>query len=57
MSVQKRLFSYLFRIVVAITLLVWILRGLSLLVFLPGVVLWILLFLSIGLGILASISR
>lgn len=56
-SFQKRLFSYLFRIAIAVTLLIWILRGLSLLAFLPGIVLWVLLFCSIGLGILAKISR
>jgi hypothetical protein len=56
-SFQKRLFSYLFRIAIALTLIIWILRGLSFLAFLPGIVLWILLCCSIGLGILAQMSR
>lgn len=56
-SFQKRLFSYLFRITVAVTLLIWILRGFSVLAFVPGIVLWILLCCSIGLGILAQLSR
>ncbi len=56
-SLPKQLFSYLFRIVFVITLFVWILRGLSILAFLPGIVLWILLFFSVGLGILTQLSR
>jgi hypothetical protein len=35
----------------------WVLRGLTLLAFLPGVVLWILILLCFGLGIVASLQR
>lgn len=56
-SFQKRLFSYLFRIAILTTFLIWILRGLEILAFLPGMIVWILLFVSIGLGILAQLSR
>lgn len=54
---MKLSISYLFRIAIGVTLLIWILRGLSVLAFVPGIVLWILLCCSIGLGILAQFSR
>jgi hypothetical protein len=38
-------------VVLALTAIVWILRGIGLLAFLPGFVLWILIFLSIVLTI------
>ncbi|MCU0550041.1 MAG: hypothetical protein MUC48_11895 [Leptolyngbya sp. Prado105] len=38
-------------VVLAMTAIVWILRGIGLLAFLPGFVLWILIFLSIVLTI------
>ncbi|BAS57431.1 MULTISPECIES: hypothetical protein [Leptolyngbya] len=38
-------------VVLAMTAIVWILRGIGLLAFLPGFVLWILIFLSIILTI------
>lgn len=40
-----------------LTLVVWALRGLSLLAFMPGVVLWILILLCFSLGIIASLQR
>ncbi len=42
---------------VALTLVVWVLRGLTLLAFLPGVMLWVLILLCFGLGIVASLQR
>ncbi len=54
---RKRLFSYLFRVSVVVTLVIWILRGLTILAFLPGIILWGLLFLCIALGILTQVSR
>ena len=56
-SFQKRLFSYLFRIAVLAIVVIWLLRGLGILAFLPGIVLWVLLFVSISCGILAQFSR
>lgn len=47
----------LFFSVLAITLLVWVLRGLGLLSFIPGGVIWLLLFLSIGVGAIGSLQR
>jgi hypothetical protein len=40
-----------------LTLLVWVLRGVSVLAFLPGVVLWVLILLCFGLGIISSLQR
>jgi hypothetical protein len=42
----------LFGGILGITFLVWILRGLGVLTFVPGLVLWVLIFLSIAAGIL-----
>jgi len=39
------------------TLLVWILRGLTVLAFIPGIVLWLLLLLTIGAGVITSLQR
>jgi uncharacterized membrane protein YbhN (UPF0104 family) len=41
----------------ALTLAMWVLRGLTLLAFLPGSVLWVLILLCFGLGIVASLQR
>lgn len=45
----------LFGVSLAVTLAFWVLRGLAVLSFVPGLILWILIFLSIGFGILATI--
>lgn len=42
---------------IAITMVVWVLRGLTLLAFLPGLVLWVLIVLCFGLGIFSSLHR
>jgi hypothetical protein len=42
---------------VALTLIVWVLRGFTLLAFLPGIVLWILVLLCFGLAIISSLQR
>ena len=54
---QKQLFSVLFWLTVAVTLITWVLRGLTILAFLPGLILWALLFLCIALGVLSQVSR
>jgi hypothetical protein len=46
-----------FLVLLAVTALVWILRGLAILAFLPGLVLWILLLCTIGAGVFASLQR
>lgn len=43
--------------VMALTLVVWLLRGFALLAFLPGLVLWVLILLCFGLGIVSSLQR
>ncbi|MBE7382566.1 MAG: hypothetical protein F6J95_014280 [Leptolyngbya sp. SIO1E4] len=53
LSVPTQVFLGIF----ALTLIVWILRGLAILSFLPGIVLWILLLLTIGSGVLTSLQR
>ncbi|MGD1943766.1 MAG: hypothetical protein ACFB0G_20925 [Leptolyngbyaceae cyanobacterium] len=40
-----------------LTLLVWILRGLTLFSFLPGIVIWVLLLCTIGAGVITSLQR
>jgi uncharacterized membrane protein YbhN (UPF0104 family) len=47
----------LFLVALGITAVVWILRGLSLLAFLPGVVIWLLVLVCFGLGIASSLQR
>lgn len=46
-----------FLAVVGLTAVVWILRGFSLLAFLPGIVLWVLILACFGLGILSSLQK
>jgi hypothetical protein len=41
----------LFFITLALTALVWVLRGLGLLTFLPGGIIWLLILLSVGTGV------
>ncbi|CUR32778.1 conserved hypothetical protein [Planktothrix tepida PCC 9214] len=54
---QKLIFSYLFAFITTVLVVLWTLRGLSFLAFIPGYVIWILLILSIGTGVLSSVSR
>ncbi|MDY7020726.1 MAG: hypothetical protein SWJ54_05085 [Cyanobacteriota bacterium] len=56
-SSTKRIFSYLFAIATTVAFLVWILRGFEVLAFLPGIVIWILLLLSIATGVIRQVSR
>jgi apolipoprotein N-acyltransferase len=56
-NVQAPSFYYIFGLVVGLTLLIWILRGLGILSFLPSSLIWILLFLSIATGIITSFKR
>lgn len=54
---QLSLPSQLFLGLLGFTLLVWILRGLTVLAFLPGIVLWLLLLVTIGAGVITSLQR
>lgn len=49
--------SQIFLSLLGITILVWVLRGLTVLSFLPGIMLWILLLLTIGAGVVTSLQR
>lgn len=50
-------FTKLFLVALGLTLVVWLLRGLSVLAFLPGAVLWVCILLCFGLGIVSSLQR
>lgn len=41
----------------AITLVVWVLRGLTLLAFLPGLVIWLLILLTFAAGMVDLLQR
>lgn len=43
--------SQLFLITLIVTIAVWVLRGLGILTFLPGSILWLLILMSIGTGV------
>ncbi|MBF2080435.1 MAG: hypothetical protein IGR76_18430 [Synechococcales cyanobacterium T60_A2020_003] len=43
--------STVFWIALGVTLAVWILRGLGILTFIPGGVIWLLLLLTVGTGV------
>ncbi|MEO1069227.1 MAG: hypothetical protein AAFW95_08910 [Cyanobacteria bacterium J06638_6] len=47
----------LFLAALGLTAIVWILRGLSLLAFVPGLLIWLLILLCFGLGIASSLQR
>jgi hypothetical protein len=49
--------SQIFLSLLGATLLVWVLRGLTILSFIPGIVLWLLLLLTIGAGVITSLQR
>ncbi|MCC3405892.1 MAG: hypothetical protein JGK17_09935 [Microcoleus sp. PH2017_10_PVI_O_A] len=54
---QFRLSTRIFLTLLGITLLVWILRGVGFLTFMPGGVIWILILLSFIAGILSTVLR
>lgn len=49
--------SQIFIGLLILTLLVWVLRGLTILSFLPGIIIWVLLLLTIGAGVITSLQR
>ena len=55
MMQRFKLTTRIFLGVLAVTIGLWILRGLSLLSFMPGIVLWVLIFACILLAVLSSI--
>lgn len=55
MMKRFKLTTRIFFAVLAVTIALWVLRGLSLLGFMPGIVLWVLIFACILLAVLSSI--
>jgi len=51
---SQRPTTQLFIVLVVLTLAVWILRGLTILAFLPGIILWLLLLATIATGVISS---
>lgn len=49
--------SYIFGIFLSLTIVIYVLRGVGILTFLPGGILWLLIFLSIGTGIAYGIQK
>lgn len=47
----------IFLAALGLTAVVWILRGLSVLGFIPGAVIWMLILVCFGLGIVSSLQR
>lgn len=50
-------FTKVFLVALGVTLLVWLLRGLTVLAFMPGVVLWALILICFSLGIISTLQR
>lgn len=50
-------FTKAFLITLGITGVIWGLRGLAVLAFMPGVVLWVLILLCFSLGIISTLQR
>lgn len=50
-------FTKAFLIVLGLTGVIWGLRGLAVLAFMPGVVLWALILLCFSLGIISTLQR
>lgn len=49
--------SQIFGILLGTTIAIWLLRGFGILTFIPGGIIWLLLLLSIGTGILSRLRR
>lgn len=56
-KLRAPLFTRVFGIILGITVIIWLLRGFGILTFIPGGILWLLLLLSIGTGILSTLQR
>ncbi len=47
----------IFLAILAITIAVWVLRGIGLLTFIPGGIIWLLILLSVGSGVVNVLLR
>ena len=50
-------FISIFSLILGITLIVWVLRGMAILSFLPGGIIWVLILLSAIAGILSYLQE
>lgn len=41
----------------AVTIAIWVMRGIGFLTFIPGVVIWVLMLVTISLGVLSRFQR
>ncbi len=54
---SETIISYLFYMVLGLTISTYVLRGLAVFAFLPGGVLWLLFLLALGTGILFLVEK
>lgn len=52
-----KLSTTIFFLLLGITLTFWLLRGFGLLTFLPGGVVWVLIFLTVGSGVVDVVQK
>ncbi len=52
-----RIETTIFLSLLGITIALWVLRGFGILTFFPGGVLWVLLFLTVGAGVVDTLQR
>jgi hypothetical protein len=56
MKLRLRPATTIFLTILSIAIVTWVLRGIGLLTFLPGGVLWTLIFMSVGAGVVSLIQ-
>jgi len=54
---SQSLATRIFRFILVLTVIVYVLRGLTILGMIPGSVIWILILLTIGTGLLAALEN
>jgi len=57
MTNDTLIYAYMFSISVAVTIVVYIFRGLGILSFMPGGILWLLILLSIATGVIYGVQK
>ncbi|MEQ8971259.1 MAG: hypothetical protein RIE73_12805 [Coleofasciculus sp. C1-SOL-03] len=57
MTNDTLIYAYMFSISVAVTIVVYIFRGLAILSFMPGGILWLLILLSIATGVIYGVQK
>jgi len=57
MTNDTLIYAYMFSISVAVTIVVYIFRGLGILSFMPGGILWLLILLSIATGVIYCVQK